>query len=238
METHGEPPPHDADGELHGVGRASRRVEAILAAAEHAADELRLDAERRSTERIAEAQRAADNWVSAAEHEARELLDGAQRQSAEIREATSAETARMLAEAQARAEALLEGARTEAAETQQIAEVFAAQTRQAAEDDARQQLADARDAAAEVLAEGTQLGENLHALSGSLYANAERLLADVAAAHRAFVATLDRAGVAVPPLANGSRRSEPVASAVGGSGSGGVDFGDVPEFIPGRPLGG
>ena len=52
---------------------ASRRVAQIMRAAEDAAAELRMEAERRADARIAEASRAAENRVAAAEEEATEL---------------------------------------------------------------------------------------------------------------------------------------------------------------------
>jgi hypothetical protein len=66
-----------ADREL---AHASVRVQEILAAAEQAAEEMRLQAERRMESRIAEGGRAAANRMQAAEAEALEILAGAQEQ--------------------------------------------------------------------------------------------------------------------------------------------------------------
>ena len=66
-----------ADREL---AHASVRVQGILAAAEQAAEEMRLQAERRMQSRIAEGGRAAENRMQAAEAEALEILAGAQEQ--------------------------------------------------------------------------------------------------------------------------------------------------------------
>jgi cell division septum initiation protein DivIVA len=59
---------------------ASDRVGEILAAAEQAAEEMRLEAEQRLRDRIAEGDRAAANRVQAAEAEALEILAAAQEQ--------------------------------------------------------------------------------------------------------------------------------------------------------------
>ncbi len=59
---------------------ASERVGEILAAAEQAAEDLRLEAEQRLRDRIAEGDRAAANRVQAAEAEALEILAAAQEQ--------------------------------------------------------------------------------------------------------------------------------------------------------------
>jgi cell division septum initiation protein DivIVA len=59
---------------------ASAHVAEILAAAEQAAEDLRLEAEQRMRARIAEGDRAASNRVQAAEAEALEILAAAQEQ--------------------------------------------------------------------------------------------------------------------------------------------------------------
>lgn len=67
------------------LARASSRVAEILAAAEHAAEGLRLEAERRMRDRIAEGDRAASNRIEAAEAEALEVLANAQEEAEKIR---------------------------------------------------------------------------------------------------------------------------------------------------------
>ena len=84
---------------------ASAHVADILAAAEEAAEELRLQAERRMRERIAEGDRAAHNRVEAAENEALEILANAQEQGD-----------RVVREAQARADEVRDAARRDARE--------------------------------------------------------------------------------------------------------------------------
>jgi cell division septum initiation protein DivIVA len=64
--------------------RPSERVGEILAAAEQAAEDLRLEAEQRLRDRIAEGDRAAANRVQAAEAEALEILAAAQDQAEKI----------------------------------------------------------------------------------------------------------------------------------------------------------
>ena len=228
MSTEGEAPagPAEADG----GGRASRRVEAIIVAAEQAADELRTNAERRSIERIAEADRAAENRVTAAEAEAAEIVAEAQRRAAALHETAESAVARIRAEAEAQAAKIIDNAQTEATETQRIAEVFAAETRDSADREAREHGRRAREAAGDVLAEGEEISGNLRALGDSLHTNADRLLRDVVTAHRGFIASLERAGVPLPE--NGSSpspasRPEPARA--------GAAFGEIPEFIPDRP---
>jgi vacuolar-type H+-ATPase subunit H len=111
-------------------------------------------------------------------------------------------------------------AREEATEVQRIAEVFATQTREDAEAAARKQLGRARELAAEVLQDGTDMSQHLDQLSDSLRRNAELLLRDVSAAHRAMTDKLDEAGVEL-----GEPRTRTRAPVIN----------DVPEFIPRSP---
>jgi cell division septum initiation protein DivIVA len=85
------------------LAHASARVGEIIAAAEQAAEDLRLDAERRLRERVAEGDRAAANRVKAAEAEALEILAAAQEQADTV-----------VAEARRQAAELTEDARRQA----------------------------------------------------------------------------------------------------------------------------
>ena len=85
--------------------RASDRVGEILAAAEQAAEDVRLEAEHRMRQRIAEGDRAAANRVQAAEAEALEILAAAQEQADKL-----------LTEARQQAQELTEDARRQARE--------------------------------------------------------------------------------------------------------------------------
>ncbi len=87
------------------LAHASVRVQEILAAAEQAAEEMRLQAERRMQARIDEGGRAADNRLKAAEAEALEILASAQEQAD-----------RIVREAQARADELRDAARRDSRE--------------------------------------------------------------------------------------------------------------------------
>ncbi len=225
MSTEGQGAP-PAEDEVAGAGRASRRIESILAAAEAAADQMRVDAERRSAERIAEATRAAENRVNAAEAEAQDILADAQRRAATLHSTAEADAVRIREQATAQASRVVDRAQSEATETQRIAEVFAAETREAASRDAREEVRKAREMAAEILEEGTELSNNLRALGDSLHANADRLLKDVASAHRSFLGMLDRAGYSEPANGSTPRASPSLPRA---------DFGEIPEFIPQRP---
>ncbi len=90
-------PPGDSEeegpdnAEATGNHRASRQVQAIVGAAERAAEELRVGSERRAAERIAEADRASAERVNAAEAEALEIVAEAQRQAAAERDAATSE---------------------------------------------------------------------------------------------------------------------------------------------------
>jgi cell division septum initiation protein DivIVA len=201
---------------------ASRRVAAIMRAAEDAATEIRAEAERRADARIAEAARAADIRVTAAEDEAEEILGEARAEAAAVTEAASADAQRLREDARSESTRIVIEARDEASEVQRIAEVFAAQTREDAETSARKQLGRARELAAEVLQDGTDMSQHLHQLADSLRRNAELLLRDVGAAHHAMTDKLDQAGV---DLGEPQRSSRPRAAAIG----------DVPEFIPRSP---
>ncbi len=91
-----------ADREL---AHASVRVQEILAAAEQAAEEMRLQAERRMQARIDEGGRAADNRLKAAEAEALEILASAQEHADKL-----------LEQAKAAADEVRDGARQDARE--------------------------------------------------------------------------------------------------------------------------
>ena len=87
------------------LAQASVRVQGILAAAEQAAEEMRLQAERRMQARIEEGSRAAEQRVQAAEAEALEVVAAAQE-----------EVARILEQARTEADELRDAARQEARE--------------------------------------------------------------------------------------------------------------------------
>ena len=210
-----ERPPGDA------LARASRQVAQIVNAAEQAAQELMEQTEERADARIAEAARAADNRVAAAEAEATELLGEARRQASVLHTTAESDAARIREEAKREAAAVVEEARRQAEEVQRIAEVFAAQTRESAEQESAKQIRRARELAAEVFGDGTEMSHNLRQLSDSLRRNAEILLNDVTAAHRALTARIEQVdpGDASPP----ARAERPVFEA------------DIPEFIPRAP---
>jgi vacuolar-type H+-ATPase subunit H len=203
---------------------ASRRVAQIMRAAEDAAHELRMEAERRADARIAEAARGAENRVAAAEEEATEIVAAAQHKAAVLHDTAESDAARIREDAQREATRVLEEARQQADEVQRIAEVFAVQTRESADTESRKQIARAREVAADVLEDGTEMTHNLRQLSDSLRKNAETLLLDVTRAHRALVARLDDAGI-----------DEPQGTADPAAATGEIDIGVVPEFIPTRP---
>lgn len=202
------------------LARASRQVAQIVKAAEQAAEELLHQTEERADARIAEASRAADNRVAAAESEAAEVLLDARRQAQVLHTTAESDAARIREEAKREATSIVEEARRQAEEVQRIAEVFATQTRESAEQNSAKQIRRARDLAAEVFGDGTEMSHNLRQLSDSLRRNAEILLNDVTAAHRALTARIAEA--------------DPDGEPAGGSSTPVFDA-DVPEFIPRAP---
>jgi cell division septum initiation protein DivIVA len=202
------------------LARASRQVGSIVKAAEQAAEDLLQQTEERANARIAEATRAADNRVEAAEAEATDLIADARRQASVLHTTAESDAARIREEAKREASSIVEEARRQAEEVQRIAEVFATQTRESAEAESSKQIRRARDLAAEVFGDGTEMSHNLRQLSDSLRKNAEILLNDVTAAHRALTARIGE----VDP----SGDSEPAAKTP-------VFDADVPEFIPRAP---
>ena len=203
------------------LASASRQVAQIVKAAEQAAEELMQQTEERADARIAEAARAADNRVAAAESEAAEILGDARRQAEVLHATAESDATRIREEAKREATTIVEDARRQAEEVQRIAEVFATQTRESAEQEAAKQIRRARELAAEVFGDGTEMSHNLRQLSDSLRRNAEILLNDVTAAHRALTARIEQVD---PSDALPSTRAERPAFEA-----------DIPEFIPRAP---
>jgi len=193
----------------------AHQIEEIVQAAERSAEEVRDHAEQRAQDRIAEAQRAADMRAAAAEDEAQEILAQAAAEAGKTAEAARAEALRLRSEADVYARELRESAEDDAT-----------QIREAAEADAREAIRAARTAADSVLTDGSQLSEDLRALSTSLHKNAERLLRDVSMAHRTLTADLDRAV--------GTAREEPPAGGRAPRSARVEDEPEIPEFIPRR----
>lgn len=89
---------------------APAHVAEILAAAEQAAEDLRIAAEQRMRERIAEADRAAANRVQAAEAEALEVLAAAQEQADLMLSEARRQAAEITDEARSQARAVVDEA--------------------------------------------------------------------------------------------------------------------------------
>jgi vacuolar-type H+-ATPase subunit E/Vma4 len=219
------------------------RVSAIVAAAEEAAERIRTEAESRMHERVAEGARAAENRIRAAEEEAEELLDAARRQAEHLAttvEAEAEDTRTRAAErageevrtAEAQAARLRDDAQLEADGLRDDARASADRERVEAAREAQELVVTARAAADAARDQGRELTGNLLELSGSLRANAERLMRDIHRTHQALTAQLDAVeGIARPWLggegaSDPARRGEPLPRAEG-------DF-DVPDFIPSR----
>jgi hypothetical protein len=182
---------------------SSKRVAAIVGAAEEAATRVRDEAEARASDRIAEGTRAANERVRAAEAEATDILAAAKSEA-------DAERARGASEALA---------------TVGAAEEEAATTLENARAQARDLLADARSIADAARREGEQLTGHLGELSASLRANSERLMRDIRQTHETLSARLS--SVDTGPAPRGSGRHAPRDR------SAPADDLDVPEFIPG-----
>ena len=191
---------------MAGSDESAARVEAILTAAEEAAESIRAEAEAKMEARIAEGGRAADNRVRAAEGEALEILANAQAEADRIQAEAASKALETVARADEEASKALEDARKRASEM----------------------LRDARTVAGQVKSEGVELTEHLRELSDSLRTNAGRLLQDILDVHSSLTAGLDRVDGG---RGTGSRaRDEDVPSR---RDPGGGDL-EVPEFVPGR----
>jgi vacuolar-type H+-ATPase subunit H len=212
---------------------AADRVASILEAAEAAAEQIRSEAERRVTDRIAEGDRAAAFRVQAAEEEAAEILADARSHAERLTRDGRERDEQARTTATSEAVALLANARLEAKETLAQATEAATRSRQEAETYTRELLNDARLTANEVRTEGMELVDNLRQMGDSLRANAERLLRDVQSIHSQMVARIDRveANGRLAPVARDSRPASS-RSVTRDSFDAGGDLPDVPEFIP------
>jgi cell division septum initiation protein DivIVA len=213
------------------------QVSTIVAAAETAAEQIRVDTERRMNERIAEGERAAENRVEAAEAEAQDIVKWA-REEAE-RAKTEATTTALTIVSRAQDQADILRAEAEAVKTQATSEALAIvaraqdtadQAATEAAEKAREILGAARSAAGDVQAEGMELVENLRQMGDSLRSNSTRLLRDVQLIHRRMLAQIEAgggdAGALGPIRASRTGDAEPRRPPV-------VDGElDVPEFIP------
>jgi len=211
-----------------GAAATADRVGTIVAAAEHAAEEIRLRTEGRMRERIAEGERAAENRVTAAEHEAADIVREAHGEAERAKTMAASEALAILAKAHDDADKTRNEA--EQAKTAATAEALELVTRARTEakDSAAKMkaqsleaLAQARIAAADVRAEGMELVNNLREMGDALRSNSERLLRDVQAIHSRMVAELDQVDGGASRLPT-ARDSSPRR----------IDDLDVPEFIP------
>jgi hypothetical protein len=215
------------------------RVGTIVAAAEQAAEDIRLRTEARMRERIAEGTRAADNRVRAAEDEAAEILKQARKEAERAKTIAASEALAIIANAHDEADRTRnEAEQAKTAATAQALEI-AARARKEAQATAAQMkaqsleaLAQARIASGDVRSEGLELVTNLREMGDALRSNSERLLRDVQAIHSRMVAELDRvdggASRLSVPRDSGARRPRDLG--VRGPTDG--DELDVPEFIP------
>jgi hypothetical protein len=219
-----------------GADAAADSVGTIVAAAEQAAEQIRVRTEARMRDRIAEADRAADYRVRAAESEAFEIVKNALEEAERAKTVAASEALGIVAKAHEDADA------TKTASTSQALEILANAQQEAdasttkAKAQSREILGEARVVAADVRSEGMELVQNLREMGDSLRSNAELLLRDIQAVHSRMVAELDRvdggASRIPPPRAiarePGTRRRSREPELPGP-----IDGElDIPEFIP------
>jgi hypothetical protein len=214
-----------ASANRRGAGATTAdRVGTIVAAAEQAAEQIRVRTEGRVRDRIAEADRAADYRVRAAESEALEIVKNALEQAEQSKTVATSEALRIVTKAREEAEA------TKTASTSQAASTTKAKAQ------SREILGEARVVAADVRSEGMELVQNLREMGNSLRSNAELLLRDIQAVHSRMVSELDRVdgggGQITPPRAI-DRESRPSRRPRAPERPAPIDGElDIPEFIP------
>ena len=153
---------------------AARQVEQIVAAAQEAAEQIRAEARQELLE-----------LRGRAEREVEEIRAGARREGEQELNAAREEAVMLTQDARREAEGILADANAKSAEIRDRTE-RAVQGR----------VASAERAAADVLAEARALSGGLHQLGRSLEDYAERILRDVAAAHKRMQADLRVSGPA------------------------------------------
>lgn len=107
----------DATAGSGSAAAAARQVASIVAAAEAAAERMRLHAEQRVRDRIAEGERAGQNRVQAAEEEAAEIVKLAREEAARLREAGRVDAEKARADATSEALATIGRAKESADQT-------------------------------------------------------------------------------------------------------------------------
>ena len=171
---------------------AAQQVESIVAAAQAAADQLRL-----------EAQRDSEAMIAAGEQEAAQHLDRAKAEAIRLGQDASRESEQLRTEAQRAATELRENAEREAAELRE---------RNRAE--VQERVAAAEQAAEQVLEEARTLSGGLRQLGQMLGNQGERILRDVQAAHKRMQSDL-RVAPGPAPSPPPARRSAPRATPSG-----------------------
>jgi vacuolar-type H+-ATPase subunit H len=137
------------------IASTARHVEQIVQAAEHAAEQLRAEAEQRAADRIAEAERAAMMRIQAAEEEADELRAEAVAAAEGLRNEAAEAALEARHQAQARARELIADARRVAHEVLREGETLSGHLRELSDSlrvNAERLLRDVRDAHSELSA--------------------------------------------------------------------------------------
>ena len=226
-----------ASANRRGAGATTAdRVGTIVAAAEQAAEQIRVRTEGRVRDRIAEADRAADYRVRAAESEALEIVKNALEQAEQSKTVATSEALRIVTKAREEAEATKTASTSQALELLAKAEEEADASTTKAKAQSREILGEARVVAADVRSEGMELVQNLREMGNSLRSNAELLLRDIQAVHSRMVSELDRVdgggGQITPPRAI-DRESRPSRRPRAPERPAPIDGElDIPEFIP------
>lgn len=212
-------PPVTSDSDA--ASTAAEQVASVLEAAELTAEQLRLEAEERLRNRIAEGERAAELRVAAAEKEAAEILAAARDQSSTNVASAREEGSRTLAKAREEAARLRDQGAREAKLMRDEAEKQARRVASEASSNAREVVDKAHSEAERLRAEGARNHEeaawrakdlmraaeqtaagididgmeivrDLRELGDSLRANAERLLRDVQKIHSRMMGQIER----------------------------------------------
>ena len=215
-----------------------------MAAAENAAEDIRLRTEARMRDRIAEGERAAENRVRAADEEAAEIVREAREEAERAKTVAASEALAILAKAHDDADRTRgEAEQAKTAASAEALDIVGRARKEARESAATMKaqsleaLGQARIASADVRAEGMELVSNLREMGDAMRSNAERLLRDVQAIHSRMVAQLDQVdgGASRIPSPRSSERDSGAARRPRDGGLNGptdIDELDVPEFIP------
>ena len=153
------------------------------------------------------------------------IVEAAERSAQQMRREAEQEAERIRSEAKRVGREQLEHARRKALQLGEDARAEAEQTRAEAAREAAKAVEAAREAADLALAEAEALADRLRTAGEALGRSAERVVADVQAAHRALLADLRVDLLDAAPPAEGARRGRKPAT----------PFEDLPDWVSGEP---